>query len=83
MLGLFINGLKAVIVLCIAVCIGSSAAWSNVVGTANAQPYLTRAEFDQVFADAAAASRSGNTPGNREKLRNIGWKYLNAPLASK
>lgn len=78
-----INCLMAVIALCATAGIGSSVALSNVVGPANAQNHLTRAEFDQVFADAAAASRSGNTPGNREKLRNIGWKYLNAPLASK
>jgi hypothetical protein len=78
-----INSLLAVIVLCIAVGIGSSIAWSNVVGPVAGQSHMTRAEFDQTFADATAASRSGNTPANREKLRNIGWKYLNGPLASK
>ena len=83
MLRQLVNGLKFAIALCVTVCIGSSVARSNVVGLANAQPHMTRAEFDQVFADAAAASRSGNTPRNREKLRNIGWKYLNVPLASR
>ena len=83
MLRQLINSLLAVIVLCIAVGIGSSIAWSNVVGPVAGQPHMTRAEFDQAFADAAAASRSGNPPANREKLRNIGWKYLNVPLASK
>jgi len=80
-----IDGFVAVIVFCVAVSIGSSVAWSNnIVDLAAGQPHMTRAAFDQAFADAAAAaSRSGNTPANREKLRNIGWKYLNVPLASK
>jgi len=83
MLRRLINGLMAAIALCVVVGFGSNVAWPNVVGPAAATPYMTRAEFDQVFADAAAASRSGNTPRNREKLRNIGWKYLNVPLASR
>jgi hypothetical protein len=79
-----INGAMAVIALCVALGVGSSVAWSNnMVGPAAGQPHLTRADFDQAFAAAVAASRSGNTPANREKLRNIGWKYLNVPLASK
>jgi len=78
-----INGFMAVIALCVAVSIGSSAACSNVVDPVAGRPHITRADFDQAFADAAAASRSGNTPANRERLRNIGWKYLNAPFASK
>jgi hypothetical protein len=78
-----INGFMTVIALCLAVGLGSSVAWSNVVGPATGQPYVTRADFDQAFADAAAASRPGNTPANRERLRNVGWKSLNLPLASK
>jgi hypothetical protein len=78
-----INGFMAVIALCVAADIGSSAAWSNVMAPAPGQAQMTRAQFDQAFADAAAASRPGNTPANREKLRNVGWKYLNLPLASK
>jgi hypothetical protein len=78
-----INGFVAVIALGIATGLGSSAAWSNVVTPVAGQPHLTRADFDQAFADAIAASRSGNTPANRERLRNMGWKYLNVPLASK
>jgi hypothetical protein len=80
-----INGMVTIIVLFVAVSIGSSVAWSNnIADPAAGQPHMTRAAFDQAFADAAAAaSRSGNTPANREKLRNIGWKYLNVPLASK
>ena len=83
MLRQLINGFMAVIAFCVAVGIGSSVAWSNVVAPAAGQSQMTRAEFDQAFADAAAASRSGNTPANRERLRNIGWKYLNVPLANK
>ena len=78
------NGSAALITLCIAIGLGSSVAWSNIVSPIASQSHMTRAEFDQVFAAAAAAAaRSGNTPGNRERLRNIGWKYLNATIASK
>jgi hypothetical protein len=84
MLRQLIDGFVTVIVFCVAVGIGSSVAWSNnIAGPVAGQSHMTRAEFDQTFADAAAASRSGNTPANREKLRNIGWKYLNVPFASK
>jgi hypothetical protein len=41
-------------------------------------PVMTKTDFDQTFADAAAMPRSGNTPGNREKLRNAGWKLITA-----
>jgi hypothetical protein len=34
-------------------------------------------DFDQVFVDAASASRRDNTPGKREKLRNAGWARIN------
>jgi len=78
-----INGFMAVTALCAALGIGSSVAWSNIVAPAADQPHMTRAQFDQTFADAAAGPRSGNTPANREKLRNVGWKHLNVPLASK
>lgn len=83
MLRQLINGFTAVIAVCAAIGIGSSAAWSNVVAPTFDQPQMTRAQFDQAFADAAAASRFGNTPANREKLRNVGWKYLSVPLVSK
>ena len=83
MSGQLIKGSIGAIALCVAVGIGSSAAWSNAIGPVAGQSHLTRADFDQAFADVVAASRSGNTPANREKLRNIGWKYLNVPLASK
>jgi hypothetical protein len=82
MLRQLINGFVAAIALGGAV-VGSSAAWSNTADPVGGRAYMTRAEFDQAFADAAAASRPGNTPANRERLRNIGWKRLNLPIASK
>jgi len=39
-----------------------------------AQPAATKVDFNQVFTDAPA--RSGNTPTNREKLRNAGWARI-------
>ena len=77
-----IKGLAAVIAIGGAV-IDSHVAWSNTAEPAADRAYVTRAEFDQAFAAAAAASRTGNTPANRERLRNVGWKHLNAPIASK
>jgi hypothetical protein len=64
--------------------INSHVAWSNTAEPAvGDRAYVTRAEFDQAFAAATTASRTGNTPANRERLRNVGWKHLNAPIASK
>jgi hypothetical protein len=42
-------------VACIA--IASTIAWSNFVGSAGAPAYVTRADFDRAFADAAAGRR--------------------------
>jgi hypothetical protein len=36
---------------------------------------LTAVEFERSFASVTAARR-GNTPPNREKLRNAGWKRI-------
>jgi hypothetical protein len=77
-----VNGFVAAIAIGGAV-INSHVAWSNTAEPIGGRAYVTRAEFDQAFAEAAAASRSGNTPANRERLRNVGWKRLNAPIASK
>ena len=78
-----ITGFVAAIVLGSGAMVGSGAAWSNTADPAGGRAYMTRAEFDQAFADAAVASRLGNTPTNRERLRNIGWRRLNVPIASK
>jgi hypothetical protein len=78
----FIKGFVAAIAIGGAA-VSSNAAWSNTAEPVGGRAYATRAEFDQAFADAAAASRTGNTPANRERLRNVGWKRLNAPVAAK
>jgi len=85
MLRRLISGFMAVIALGGTVVIGSSVAWSNTAGPVGGGAYATRTEFDQAFADAVAAARPGNTPANRERLREIGWKRLhqNVPVASK
>jgi len=83
MLRQLINGLLAAIALGGVVIVSSGVAWSNIAGPVDGRAYATRADFDQAFADAVAASRPGNTPAQREKLREIGWKRLNAPIASK
>jgi hypothetical protein len=77
-----IKGLVAAIAIGGAV-INSHVAWSNTAEPVGDRVYVTRAEFDQAFAAAAAASRTGNTPANRERLRNVGWRHLHAPIASK
>ena len=45
-------------------------------GRDNTPPVMTRAYFDQAFASATATPRRENTPPNREKLRNAGWKRI-------
>jgi len=84
MLRQLVSGVMAAIALGGVLVIGSSVAWSNTAGPVGGA-YTTRAEFDQAFADAVAASRPGNTPANRERLREMGWKRLhqNVPVASK
>jgi hypothetical protein len=41
-------------------------------------PALDRPDFDRVFASVASPSRE-NTPPNRERLRNVGWKRILGP----
>jgi hypothetical protein len=43
---------------CIA--IASTIAWSNFAGSAGAPAYVTKADFDQAFADATAGRRENN-----------------------
>jgi hypothetical protein len=40
--------------------------------------FLTKRDFEQTFASVMVPRRE-NTPPNREKLRNIGWKRILAP----
>jgi hypothetical protein len=44
--------------------------------TSPMRAFLTKADFDQIFADATALPRRDNTPANREKLREAGWKRI-------
>jgi hypothetical protein len=37
---------------------------------------MTKFEFDRTFASLITPSRHLNTPPNREKLRNAGWKRI-------
>jgi|SRR5580704_17215414 hypothetical protein len=37
---------------------------------------MTRVDFDRTFADLAAVPRRENTPANRERLREAGWKRI-------
>jgi len=62
----------------ICVAIGSLIAWSSFAGSTDAPAYLTKADFDQAFADAAAGHREF-TPTDREKLRDSGWRLINVP----
>jgi hypothetical protein len=56
----------------ICICIGSSAAWSNLT-MLGASPSETAIHFDQVFADA---SRGGEfAPHIHQRLREAGWDF--------
>jgi hypothetical protein len=78
MLRQIISALGAAVTLSAIVVIGSTVAWSNIVGPVGGQAYLTKAQFDQAFVDVSAVPQS--TPVLREKLREAGWKLLNASL---
>jgi hypothetical protein len=68
--------LAIVALTCIA--IGSTIAWSNIAGSTGARAYVTKADFDQAFADAAAGRRESE-PTIREKFREAAAKEVAAP----
>jgi hypothetical protein len=68
--------LAIVAVTCIA--IGSTIAWSNIAGSTGARTYVTKADFDQAFADAAAGRRESE-PTIRERFREAAAKEVAAP----
>jgi hypothetical protein len=72
-----INAVVAIIALGCVVLAGATVAWSSIAGPVGGQAYVTSMDFDQVFADATTKPRPANTPANREKLRDAGWKRLN------
>jgi hypothetical protein len=82
MLRQLVGGFMAAMALGCAVVVGSSVAWSTIAGPIG-EASMTRVDFDRTFAAAAAAPRLGNTPANRERLRDIGWSHMNVRLASK
>jgi hypothetical protein len=58
---------SVVIVAALCMAVGFSIGWSSLAGSAGAPPYLTKADFDQAFADAAAGHRDFK-PADVEKL---------------
>jgi hypothetical protein len=54
--------------------VGAGIAWSNVAGPVGGQVNMTKAAFDQAFADATPSQTA--SPG-REKLRDAGLKRIN------
>jgi hypothetical protein len=62
-------------VTCIA--IGSTIAWSNIGGSTGVRAYVTKADFDQAFADASAGRRESE-PTIREKFREAAAKEVAA-----
>jgi hypothetical protein len=67
--------LTIVAVTCIV--IGSTIAWSNIAGSTGPRAYVTKADFDQAFADAAAGRREWG-PTIREKFREAAAKEVAA-----
>lgn len=57
--------------------IGSTGAWSNLASPQATGAYVTTADFDRAFAEAAKGRRDF-TPAVREKLRDGGWNSINA-----
>jgi hypothetical protein len=77
-----VSALGVTVALGCIVVIGSTAALSNIV-VPTSRAYATKASFDQVFIDVAAAARGDNTATYREKLRDLGWKHQKMSLAGK
>jgi hypothetical protein len=67
--------IAGVVALGCVVIVGATLAWSNIAGPVGGQAYLTTADFDQAFADAALPQTASP---NRDKLRAAGWKRFNA-----
>jgi hypothetical protein len=59
------------------VAIGATIAWPNIAGSTGARPYVTKADFDQAFADAAAWRRESE-PTIRKKFREAAAKEVAA-----
>lgn len=48
----------------------------NPARTQEAPTRVTKVDFDQVFVSMTERPRRDNTPQNREKLRNAGWRRI-------
>src|ERR1700704_6255731 len=57
------------VILVVACIAGSTIAWSNFASSAGAPAYVTKADFDQAFADVAAG-RHPITDVNRDRKRD-------------
>ena len=58
------------------VVVGSTAVWHNIARSTEGQALVTKVDFDQVFASMTERPHRENTPANREKLRDAGWKRI-------
>jgi hypothetical protein len=56
----------------------SNLAWSESTASGYGQTWKTKADFDRVFADVAAAKGPTYTDADRDMLRRAGLKQLSA-----
>jgi hypothetical protein len=66
---------KFIVLTAAAIALGSVAIASTIARSGVAQPYQTKADFDQAFA-AAGASMSAQAAADMEKLRQAGLKRI-------
>jgi hypothetical protein len=69
--------ISVAIVALACIVIGSTVALSNVAVVTGAPAYVTKADFDRAFADAAAGMRDSK-PTIREKFRDASWNFYKA-----
>ena len=70
---------KLVIFVAVAITVGSLAVASTIARSGVAQPYQTKADFDQAFAavGASATVMTAKAAVDAEKLRQAGLKRVN------
>jgi hypothetical protein len=66
---------KFIVLTAAAIALGSVAVASTIARSGVAQPYQTKADFDQAFA-AVGASMSAQAAADTEKLRQAGLKRI-------
>jgi hypothetical protein len=69
---------KPAVITAIAIALGSFAVASTIARSGAAEPYQTKADFDQAFAAVGASSTvmTARTAGDIEKLRQAGLKRI-------